>query len=228
MCVPGRPARVGRHEQGRGNGVNPRVGGPLQHAAPRQGGGSRRGGTRPRGRNTDGKWHSHPEGGKPPGNRQAASGSGLPGEQHDGGAIFGQSQERKLGRATARLTDEQQDRVASGKTAPRSGGASVHPSPDANPRDDGPRRQRPRATARGRRPRRTAAKAHEPRHRFEPPPVHEGSPGASREKRPAGNRRGEHVTRAAGRQPAGNGGSTPVDQRTPHPARTSTNAERSR
>jgi hypothetical protein len=101
--VPGRPARVGRHEQERGNGVNPRVGGPLQHAAPRQGGGSRRGGTRPRGRNTDGKWHSHPEGGRPPGNRRAISGSGLPGEQHDGGAIFGQSQERKLGRAAARL-----------------------------------------------------------------------------------------------------------------------------
>jgi len=66
--------------------------------ASRQGGANRRGGARPRGRNTDGKWHSHPEGGRPPGNRQAASGSGLPGEQHDGGAIFGQSQERKLGR----------------------------------------------------------------------------------------------------------------------------------
>jgi len=66
--------------------------------ASRQGGANRRGGARPRGRNTDGKWHSHPEGGRPPGNRQEASGSGLPGEQYDGGAIFGQSQERKLGR----------------------------------------------------------------------------------------------------------------------------------
>jgi hypothetical protein len=63
----------------------------------RQGGESRRSGARPQGRNEDEEWHLHPEGGRPPGDRRAATGSGLPGEQHDGGAIFGQSQERKLG-----------------------------------------------------------------------------------------------------------------------------------
>lgn len=34
----------------------------------------------------------------PPGNRRVASESGLPGEQDDGRVIFGQTQERKLGR----------------------------------------------------------------------------------------------------------------------------------
>jgi hypothetical protein len=67
-------------------------------SAPREGGGSRRGGGRPRGRNADGKWHSRPEGGRRPGDRRSDSGSGLPGDRDDGGAIFGQSQERKLGR----------------------------------------------------------------------------------------------------------------------------------
>jgi len=65
----------------------------------RRGGGNRRGGEKPRGRNADGNRHSHPEGRSrrsghaPP----TTPGRRTPRRTYDGGAIFGQHQERKPG-----------------------------------------------------------------------------------------------------------------------------------
>jgi hypothetical protein len=83
-----------------------------------RGGGNRRGGAKPRGRNADGNRHSHPEGkarrsghapDRPPGVDSTAS--------YDEGEIFGQPQERKPGEQPGR-----KDRDAS-VTAPSSGGS---------------------------------------------------------------------------------------------------------
>jgi len=116
LCTEGRLRRAGTHpgkarwrqvgELARargsgdigGNGVNPRVGNALEYT--RSGREEESGevvrnhgvGTRRKlaasSRRRSGTWAT----------RGSSSGSGLPDEQDDGGAIFGQSQERKLGR----------------------------------------------------------------------------------------------------------------------------------
>jgi len=69
-----------RHGAGR-NPMNPMVGSRMQQACDRPGGGSRRGGEKPRGRNTHGAWQHRAEADAGP--RETPSGN-----EHDGGANF--------------------------------------------------------------------------------------------------------------------------------------------
>jgi len=76
--------------------VNPRVGSDLQWSQG-HGGENRRGGEKPRGRIADGNGRSHPEGRQRRGGHapNRSPGRRTPWLSYDGGAIFGQPQERK-------------------------------------------------------------------------------------------------------------------------------------
>jgi hypothetical protein len=123
LCTEGRLRRAGTHPgkarcrrssgfararglvDSGGNGVNPRVGNALQYTRPgreeesgevvRNHGVGTRKELAASSRRRASTWAT----------RGSSSGSGLPDEQDDGGAIFGQSQERKLGRPGRKAND---------------------------------------------------------------------------------------------------------------------------
>ena len=170
--VPGRrKRRLARAEAEAGAGAKrgePQGRKRVARHTHRQGGGNRRGGETPRGRNKDGKWLSHPEGGQASGDRRLASRSGLPGGRNGGGDLW--TTPREEVRRHGNVAFEPQDRSASGKSARRSGGYGAFPQTGKTPPKgrvlagyDVCYRARPR-------PRRTAAKAYEPHHPLEPPP----------------------------------------------------------
>jgi len=159
-----------------GNAANPRIGSPVQYPDRIRVVLNRRGGGKPRGRHMDGKWHSHSEGAAT--RRERSRGGVGPGVDtrlsDDGGAIFGQPQERRSGTGffRGRGNPDGSDRSA-GKDGAKV--RRVERRPMNFGRSDpvgGPRRPRPEPRKRGgRKVTEGSGEASEPRRRSGVPPT---------------------------------------------------------